>query len=185
MAKNWQDGIKLTEKGVKKSVKTAKRKMMTEMAEGSAAGQASANEAAAAASEGGMRDAETARGSDFAEGMGRINARNREYMDTIPYGAHLADNATRERITAMKIAAEERAAAAASSGGGGGSSSGGGGESGYGGSLGLEATAAECPGRAYKYEKLTPPAPAKSPRTGCLTTLTPLLLRAPSPPRLT
>ena len=122
MAKNWQDGIKLTEKGVKKSVKTAKRKMMTEMAEGSAAGQASANEAAAAASEGGMRDAETARGADFAEGMGRINARNREYMNTIPYGAHLADNATRERITAMKIAAEERAAAAASSGGGGGGS---------------------------------------------------------------
>lgn len=70
---------------------------------------------------GGLETARDMQGRSHSQEMDRIAARNVSYLDKMRHAARLAQNSSRERIAAMKLAADARAGG----GGGGGGSTGG------------------------------------------------------------
>ncbi len=69
---------------------------------------------------GGLEVARDMQGRGHSNEMDRLAARNIAYMDRVKHAGALAQNASKERIAQMKLAADQRAAAGGGGGGGGG-----------------------------------------------------------------
>jgi len=68
---------------------------------------------------GGLGQAYGKQATSHSKEMDRMAARNLNYMDALPHAAKLAGNASKERIAAMKLAAQARAGGGGGGGGGG------------------------------------------------------------------